>query len=57
MGKEGESIREISDDKVEEISNRYIELYEHITGKTFSPILLYEQTVYNAISKTLINFK
>ena len=56
MGKEGESIPEISDNKVEEISNRYIELYEHITGKTFSPILLDEQTVYDAISKTLQNF-
>ena len=57
MGKEGESIPKISDDKVEEISNRYIELYEHITGKTFSPILLDEQTVYDTISKTLKNIK
>ena len=57
MGKEGESIPKISDDKVQEISNRYIELYEHITGKTFSPILLDEQTVYDAISKTLKNLK
>ena len=57
MGKEGESIPKISDDKVEEISNRYIELYEHITGKTFSPILLDEQTVYDAISKTLKDLK
>ena len=57
MGKEGESIPMISDDKVEEISNRYIELYEHITGKTFSPILLDEQTVYDTISKTLKNIK
>ena len=56
-GKEGESIPKISDDKVEEISNRYIELYEHITGKSFSPILLNEQTVFNAISKTLQNLK
>ena len=57
MGKEGESIPKISDDKVEEISNRYIELYEHITGKNFSPILLDEQTVYDTISKTLKNIK
>ena len=57
MGKEGESIPKISDDKVEEISNRYIELYEHITGKTFSPILLDEQTVYHTISKNLKNIK
>ena len=57
MGKEGESIPKISDDKVEEISNRYIELYEHITGKSFSPVLLNEQIVYDAISKTLQNLK
>ena len=57
MGREGESIPLISDDKVEEISNRYIELYEHITGKSFSPILLNEQTVYDAILKTLQNLK
>ena len=57
MGKEGESIPIISNDKVEEISNRYIELYEHITGKTFSPILLDEQTVYHTISKNLKNIK
>ena len=57
MGKEGESIPVISDKKVEEISNRYIELYKHITGKTFSQKLLDEQTVYEIISKTLKNLK
>ena len=57
MGKEGESIPVISDKKVEEISNRYIELYKQITGKTFSQKLLDEQTVYEIISKTLKNLK
>ena len=35
QGKEGQQIPEMSDEKLIEISNRYIELYEHITGKTF----------------------
>ncbi len=35
QGKEGQAIPEMSDEKVVEISNRYIELYEQITGETF----------------------
>lgn len=35
QGNEGQEIPEMSDEKVIEISNRYIELYEQITGETF----------------------
>ncbi|WP_139958560.1 phosphoribosylaminoimidazolesuccinocarboxamide synthase [Flavicella sediminum] len=35
QGKEGQQIPEITDEKIEEISNRYIELYEQITGEQF----------------------
>jgi phosphoribosylaminoimidazole-succinocarboxamide synthase len=35
QGLEGQQIPEMSDEKIEEISNRYIELYENITGETF----------------------
>ncbi len=35
QGKEGEEIPEMPDEFVQEVSNRYIELYEQITGKTF----------------------
>lgn len=35
QGKEGQQIPEMSDAKIEEISNRYIELYEQITGEAF----------------------
>lgn len=35
QGKEGQVIPEISDAKILEISNRYIELYEQITGDAF----------------------
>lgn len=35
QGKEGQSVPEMTDEKVQEIAQRYIELYEHITGDTF----------------------
>jgi len=35
QGKEGQQIPEMSDEKILEISNRYIELYEQITGEKF----------------------
>ncbi len=35
MGKEGQQVPEMTDKFCEEVSDRYIELYEHITGKTF----------------------
>lgn len=36
QGKEGQKIPNMSDEKIREISDRYIELYENITGKTFN---------------------
>lgn len=35
QGKDGQAIPEMTAELVESISNRYIELYEHITGETF----------------------
>lgn len=35
QGKDGQQIPEMTDEKVEEISNRYIELYEKFTGEKF----------------------
>ena len=35
QGQEGQIIPEMTDEKIVEISNRYIELYENITGKSF----------------------
>jgi phosphoribosylaminoimidazole-succinocarboxamide synthase len=35
QGQEGQIIPEMTDEKIAEISNRYIELYENITGKSF----------------------
>ncbi|PCH68516.1 MAG: phosphoribosylaminoimidazolesuccinocarboxamide synthase [Bacteroidetes bacterium] len=36
QGKEGQIIPEMTDDFVEQVSNRYIELYEQITGESFN---------------------
>lgn len=35
MGKEGQTVPEMTDEFVESVSERYIELYEHITGQKF----------------------
>lgn len=35
MGQEGQQIPEMTDSKIQEISDRYIELYEHIMGTPF----------------------
>jgi phosphoribosylaminoimidazole-succinocarboxamide synthase len=35
QGKDGQTVPEMTDEKVEEISNRYIELYESVTGEKF----------------------
>lgn len=35
QGLEGQSVPEMSDEYIESVSNRYIELYENITGDTF----------------------
>ena len=37
QGKEGQQVPEMTDDIVRGISDRYVELYEHITGEKFVP--------------------
>jgi phosphoribosylaminoimidazole-succinocarboxamide synthase len=37
QGKEGQQIPEMTDEKIQEISSRYIELYEKVTGESFQP--------------------
>jgi len=57
MGKEGQKIPDITDKKVEEISNRYIELFEQITGKSFTPKVLDDDKMYNIISSSLLKLR
>ena len=51
MGKTGQTVPEMSEQWVETISNRYIELYEKITGSKFRPENLSEQEVFERISE------
>lgn len=49
MGKEGQTVPQMSDEWVETISNRYIELYEKVTGKKFEPQQLSDEETFNRI--------
>ncbi|HUB61281.1 MAG TPA: phosphoribosylaminoimidazolesuccinocarboxamide synthase [Puia sp.] len=46
MGKEGQTVPEMSDEWVQTISNRYIELYEKVIGEPFRPQSLSETEIY-----------
>ena len=53
MGKEGQMVPEMSDHWVETISNRYIELYEKVTGSRFVPENLSDKEVEDKIIQGL----
>ncbi|MEP6713236.1 MAG: phosphoribosylaminoimidazolesuccinocarboxamide synthase [Ferruginibacter sp.] len=53
MGKEGQTVPHMTDEWIKAISNRYIELYEKITGKKFIPQFLSEEEVYQHIINAL----
>ena len=53
MGKEGQSVPAMSDEWVQTISERYIELYEKVTGEKFVPQHWSEEQTFNAIVKEL----
>ncbi|MGG8496922.1 phosphoribosylaminoimidazolesuccinocarboxamide synthase [Tenacibaculum sp. TC6] len=54
QGKDGQQTPEMSDEKINEISNRYIELYEQITGETF--VKANTDNVLQRIEKNVTNF-
>lgn len=56
MGKEGQTVPAMSDDWVQTISNRYIELYEKVTGETFKPESLGEAETIQRITTELQSF-
>jgi phosphoribosylaminoimidazole-succinocarboxamide synthase len=53
MGKEGQVVPTMTDEWVNTISNRYIELYEAVTGLPFSPEPLSEEETHQRISDAL----
>lgn len=56
MGKDGQTVPEMTDEWVETISKRYIELYEKVTGLTFKPEKLSEQETFEKISGAINKF-
>jgi phosphoribosylaminoimidazole-succinocarboxamide synthase len=57
MGKEGQTVPEMSDEWVETISTRYIELYETVTGSKFLPELLSEEETFKRISSAIHKYQ
>ncbi|CAN5860177.1 phosphoribosylaminoimidazolesuccinocarboxamide synthase [soil metagenome] len=53
MGKEGQTIPDMSTDWIQTISNRYIELYEKVIGEKFIPTDLSEEEMVASILKSL----
>jgi phosphoribosylaminoimidazole-succinocarboxamide synthase len=57
MGKEGQTVPDMGDEWVETISNKYIELYEKLTGVPFKPMGMEEEEVYGKIVEALGELK
>jgi len=53
MGKEGQTVPHMSEEWIDTISKRYIELYETIIGKPFVPQALSDEATYDAIVTAL----
>lgn len=53
MGKEGQTVPEMSDEWVDTISKRYIELYEKVIGQEFVPRKLNKEETFNSIIVSL----
>lgn len=53
MGKEGQTVPDMSNEWINTISKRYIELYEKVIGEQFIPIDLTETETFEAINKSL----
>ncbi|GAB3019779.1 phosphoribosylaminoimidazolesuccinocarboxamide synthase [Niabella terrae] len=53
MGKEGQLVPEMTDEWIQTISKRYIELYEKVIGEPFQPRDIDEATQYHHITEAL----
>lgn len=53
MGKEGQAVPDMSDEWVDTISKKYIELYEQLTGHAFQPMKMDEEEMYREIVAAL----
>lgn len=53
MGKEGQTVPTMSDEWVETISKRYIDLYEKVIGQTFIPVAMTENETKDSIESAI----
>ena len=53
MGKEGQLVPTMTDEWIETIRDRYIELFEIITGENFQPVNFEEIEIENAVNQWL----
>jgi len=53
MGKEGQTVPEMTNEWIDTISKRYIELYEKVTGKTFAPQQPSDEKIVKAVTESL----
>ena len=53
MGKDGQTVPEMSDEWIDTISKRYIELYEKVIGKKFEPSELTDKETFELITASL----
>jgi phosphoribosylaminoimidazole-succinocarboxamide synthase len=53
MGKAGQTVPEMTDEICNNISARYIELFDHVTGETFAPAP--EENLNERISRNVLN--
>lgn len=55
MGKEGQTVPHMSDEWVDTISKRYIELYEKVIGEPFKPVAITDEVVFKNVEEWLRN--
>lgn len=53
MGKEGQTVPTMNDEWIDTISKRYIELYEKVIGKSFKPVDISDEEIFELTSKSL----
>ena len=53
MGKEGQQVPEMSDEWIDTISKRYIQLFEKVTGTIFVPSILSENELQQSVLNVL----
>ena len=56
MGKEGQTVPHMSNEWIDTISKRYIELYEQVIGEKFNPQKLSDEATYDLVAASLAKF-